>query len=145
MNENRMKQLAGIPLNEAKKPKVKEILYHYVEGALQLSHDDNEDNLSDSYIYDDVDKSTIKDIEKRIKKFVKDAGSMLDGISDENIGYNLVLSGTGATDAWNEERRWGGSGYEPTDDSHDLDDLTDKHFSRGLMDSFYVGDDGKVY
>ncbi len=109
------------------------ILDHYITAILWSSVDDDGEPLDDNYTREDFAPESIDKVQSDIDQFINEAGSLLDGISDDMIGHNLWFTRCGhGAGFW--DRGLGGVG----------DQLTALCVSMPNIDP-YIGDDGKVY
>lgn len=72
----------------------KEIINHYLVTALWSSTDDDTDEPFDAnYNISDFDKESVREVEKDLEKFIKEAGRLLDKVDDKSqIGHDFWLT-----------------------------------------------------
>ncbi len=121
---------------------IDKILKAYLITALWVSVDEDDEPLDRYYTSTDYSRDAIRKAKEDIIKFVKDAGELLNGEDEDEIGHNLYLSRTGHGAGF-----WDHDPYQ--NDKESLfkttgDQLTKLAENLGSVVA-YVGDDGKIH
>ncbi len=115
--------------SEVASPVVMDILNSYLEAALWTE----EEEVGHATIEEDISNNSKIDAYKDVKKFMSQAGDLLNDIDPEQVGHDLWLTRNGH-----------GAGFW----DRGLGDVGDKltAIAKGMgSKSVYVGDDGKIY
>lgn len=113
----------------------RDVLKGYLSAALWTATDDDGDNLDDKYKVSDIDKGSVNDAKRDIRKFLSSAKDLSFGKNDDSrIGHDLWLTANGH-----------GAGFWDGDYPDESEDELSKLAKKVGEKYMYVGDDGKVY
>ncbi len=109
------------------------ILQHYLAALLWSETDDHDNPLDTDHTLDNLAFEVITKSLTDIEQFTTEAGILLNGLSNEQIGHDLLLTRNGH-----------GAGFWSRGLGQQGDDLTE--IAKKLREIYtYIGDDGFIY